>query len=128
MGFIFYNKSSRFFEGLIPNLDGGIKKVGVFVNASAEEIKKQMANHKLDLIQLHGSESPEFCKQFTSVEVIKVFAIDPKFDFNQIEAFENACNYFLFDTKGKHPGGNGYKFDWELLKNYTSQKPYFLRL
>ena len=60
------------------------------------------------------------------VEIIKVFSIKDTFDFAVIKEFEGVCDYFLFDTKGKLPGGNGTTFDWNLLKKYPSDKPFFL--
>ena len=57
LGFIFYEKSPRNFEDNIPNLPQSIKKVGVFVNASLEQIEEKVIHYKLDLIQLHGEES-----------------------------------------------------------------------
>ena len=60
------------------------------------------------------------------VEVIKAFSIQNDFDFSELKAYENSCDFFLFDTKGELPGGNGYCFDWSLLKAYPSKKPFFL--
>ena len=58
--------------------------------------------------------------------MIKVFSIKDEFNFDVLQPYEKACDYFLFDTKGKLPGGNGYTFNWNVLKNYPSTKPYFL--
>lgn len=127
LGFIFYNKSPRNFEGEIPNLPKEIKKVGVFVNASSEEILQKAEQHNLDFIQLHGNESPEFCYEIqTKIPVIKAFSIDEDFDFGTLNEYQNSCDYFLFDTKGKNHGGNGITFDWSLLDNYKLDKKYFL--
>ena len=128
LGFIFYDKSSRYFDGEIPELPKSIKKVGVFVNATLEEVISKIEKYDLDIIQLHGSETPEFCKklQQVPVEIIKVFSVNDEFSFDVIKPFESACNYFLFDTEGKLPGGNGTTFNWEILKKYTSNKPFFL--
>ncbi|WP_455708998.1 phosphoribosylanthranilate isomerase [Flavobacterium johnsoniae] len=60
------------------------------------------------------------------IEIIKVFSADENFDFEIIKPFEPFCDYFLFDTKGKLPGGNGTTFDWSILKKYNSKKPFFL--
>ncbi|HBK70580.1 MAG TPA: N-(5'-phosphoribosyl)anthranilate isomerase, partial [Flavobacteriaceae bacterium] len=69
----------------------------------------------------------ETLKQVQSdVKIIKVFSIKDEFDFSVLKPYESVCDYFLFDTKGKNPGGNGYTFNWEVLKNYPSTKPYFL--
>lgn len=140
LGFIFYEKSTRFFDGTIPDLPKSIKKVGVFVNATLEEILEKVKKHSLDAIQLHGEESPEFCDALChavpkaigigstshKIEIIKVFSIKDDFNFETIKPYESVCDFFLFDTKGKLPGGNGYTFNWNVLKQYPSTKPYFL--
>ncbi len=149
LGFIFWGKSARFFEGEMPSIPDNIKKVGVFVDASLEDVLKTIQKFNLDAVQLHGQESPEFCnlirKQFAnisdvalsgvemslpskvkSLEIIKVFSIKDDFDFSVLKPFETVCDYFLFDTKGKLPGGNGYAFNWKILEHYPSTKPYFL--
>jgi phosphoribosylanthranilate isomerase len=77
---------------------------------------------------LHGEESPEFCKslQTHKIEVIKVFSIKKEFNFEVLSSYETVCDFYLFDTKGPLAGGNGYCFDWSVLKDYPSTKPYFL--
>ncbi|MGB6152213.1 MAG: phosphoribosylanthranilate isomerase, partial [Pricia sp.] len=62
----------------------------------------------------------------TNLKIIKVFSVKDSFDFSILKPYEEVCDYYLFDTKGKLPGGNGYTFDWSLLKDYPSTKPYFL--
>ena len=128
LGFIFYNKSARFIQDNIPQVPNTIKKVGVFVDADLSDVIDKINKYKLQTVQLHGKESPEFCKSLQSkdVEVIKVFSIKDKFNFEVLKPYEKVCDYFLFDTKGKLPGGNGYTFDWNVLKNYSSTKPFFL--
>lgn len=129
LGFIFWGKSSRNFHlKELPKLDASIKKVGVFVNATLEEIQEKITNFHLNAVQLHGNESVDFCKSLKklNIETIKAFSVDNDFDFSQLKAYENAVDYFLFDTKGKLPGGNGTTFDWHLLENYTLEKPFFL--
>ena len=128
MGFIFYEKSARNFENTIPILPNFIKKVGVFVNASLEEIVEKVTKYQLDLVQLHGDESPEFCHllQLNKFKVIKAFSIDNQFIFSRLNNYINFCDYFLFDTKGTNYGGNGITFDWSVLENYHLDKPYFL--
>lgn len=131
MGFIFWEKSARYFDGTMPELPKSIKKTGVFVNESIPVILKKTEKYNLQAIQLHGHESPEFCSELktklvASIEIIKVFSADENFDFSVLKPFEAVCDYFLFDTKGKLPGGNGTTFDWQILKNYSSTKPFFL--
>jgi len=134
LGFIFYDKSMRSFDGVIPELSENIKKVGVFVDAAINEIIEKVNFYNLQVVQLHGNESPTFCKvlgaELTSVahqiEIIKVFSIKDEFNFEILKPYEAVCHYYLFDTKGKLPGGNGYTFNWKVLENYSSTKPYFL--
>lgn len=128
MGFIFWKKSLRFFDGQIPALPKSIKKVGVFVNASLEEIILKINKYDLDVIQLHGDETASFCQQIQhqNIEIIKVFSVDDHFNFEILNPFESVCDYFLFDTKGQNPGGNGITFNWEILKKYHSIKPFFI--
>lgn len=139
LGFIFYEKSPRNFEGEIPEIDPNIKKTGVFVNASVNFIIAKVEKYKFQAIQLHGNETPEFCaelkvalnetrsyKNSASTEIIKVFSIKDEFDFNRLKPFEGKVDYFLFDSKGKNKGGNGITFNWEVLKDYPSFTPFFL--
>lgn len=148
LGFIFYEKSARCFNTSIPNISETIKKTGVFVNETVDFVLEQIQKHNLQAVQLHGEESPEYCKTLRrchseliseshqenlkqvqvdkSLEIIKVFSIKDEFNFDVLEPFETACDYFLFDTKGKLPGGNGYTFDWNVLNEYPSTKPFFL--
>jgi phosphoribosylanthranilate isomerase len=135
LGFIFWRKSSRFFDGTIPNLPKSIHKVGVFVNATVEEILEKVNRYELQIIQLHGNETVTFCDELRSptdkidevqIKIIKAFSIDSEFDFTKLNEYETVCDYFLFDTKGKLPGGNGTAFDWNLLTKYNLSKPYFL--
>lgn len=132
MGFIFWDKSARYFDGVIPQLPKSIKKVGVFVNETAEIILAKAQKYDLQAIQLHGQESVAFCQDLrenlkqVQIEIIKVFSVDAAFDFEVLKPFETVCDYFLFDTKGKLPGGNGTTFDWKVLEKYPSSKPFFL--
>lgn len=128
LGFIFWGKSPRFFDDVIPELPDSIQKVGVFVNASLDEIQSKIKQHELNIIQLHGNETVDFCSNLKQddIPIIKVFNIDEAFDFTALQPFEHVCDYFLFDTKGKLPGGNGTTFNWELLKKHDFKKPLFL--
>lgn len=142
LGFIFWEPSKRYFKGAIPNISSDIRKIGVFVDSSLEEILGKIKLNNLYAVQLHGKESPEFCYDLkmadlvstsigrhgkrNQIKIIKVFSADNTFDFDQLKGYEEVCDYYLFDTKGKLPGGNGYAFDWKILENYPSSKPYFL--
>ena len=123
MGFIFYEKSKRFFNQPEINLNNKVKRVGVFVNENIQEIKNKIKKYKLDYVQLHGEENVNFCNSLQPfVKIIKVFKIDYNFNFKKTEEFEEVCDYFLFDTKSQLHGGSGKKFDWDLLKNYNCKK------
>ncbi len=127
MGFIFYEKSKRFFNLPEINLNNKVKRVGVFVNENIQEIKNKIKKYKLDYVQLHGEENVNFCNSLQPfVKIIKVFKIDYNFNFKKTEEFEEVCDYFLFDTKSQLHGGSGKKFDWNLLKNYNCKKDFFL--
>ena len=132
MGFIFWEPSKRYFEGAIPELPESIKKVGVFVDEDKRVILEKVNTYQLQAVQLHGRETPNFCKNLKEklapmkIDVIKVFSVQNDFDFSTLKGYDASCDSFLFDTKGKLPGGNGYAFDWKVLENYPSTKPYFL--
>jgi len=133
MGFIFYEKSKRFVgedfdDQLILSIPNTIKKTGVFVNAELAYIKQKVNKHQLDAVQLHGDETPELCKQLgeLGVQIIKVFSVGAFFDFSVVLPFGECADFYLFDTKGKERGGNGFTFDWDKLDFYTADKPFFL--
>ena len=129
LGFIFYAGSPRDFNGEIPTLPNNIQKVGVFVDAEIAFAKAKIEQYNLDILQLHGSESPAYIQELqqqTDVKIWKVFAIKDAFDFNRLIPYENLVDAFLFDTKGAQKGGNGYTFDWSVLKDYSSKTPFVL--
>ncbi len=131
MGFIFYEKSKRFVGNSfsIPNgFSSSIKRVGVFVNEKTDTILKLVSKYKLDFIQLHGDETIENCKVLkeNKIGVIKVFSIDDGFDFAKTKSYQSFVDFFLFDTKSESYGGSGKSFDWNLLKKYDQQIPFFL--
>jgi phosphoribosylanthranilate isomerase len=133
MGFIFYAKSKRDVAGslaidLLHSFPNTTEKVGVFVNAEFDFVKGKVKQFNLDMVQLHGDETPEYCFDLRSngVKVMKVFSVGNSFDFNQLEAFKPYVDFFLFDTKGKERGGNGALFDWSILKAYDQEIPFFL--
>lgn len=134
LGFIFYENSVRnYTESTIISLPNTIKKVGVFVNERPEKIIKTIQKYELDMIQLHGKETKNYCLDLKSqiiknqldIEIIKSFSVDDYFVFQTLNDY-HMVDYFLFDTKGKLFGGNGTKFNWEILTKYKLTKPYFL--
>lgn len=129
IGFIFYDKSKRFVADF-PQIEipSTTKKVGVFVDETIEEIIEKANQHNLDFVQLHGNETPEFCSTLAAknIKIIKAFSVDENFDFSATKPFEKHVSLFLFDTKGNNYGGNGVKFNWELLQNYLGKTPFLL--
>lgn len=131
VGFILYPKSKRFLGmeyELTVDIPPSIKKVGVFVNALIDDVFFWVNRLNLDLLQLHGDEPVEYCKELQKLKIpmIKAFGIDESFDFSILAKYESYCEYFLFDTKTAALGGSGKHFNWDLLKGYTSNKPFFL--
>src|SRR6218665_3128179 len=133
IGFIFYDKSPRFVGNtldvdLIQSIPREIRKVGVFVNATVDYILQNVRKYNLQYVQLHGNETPDFCKslRLKGVNIIKAFRLDESFIFSQLNNYKPHVDFFLFDAKGEGYGGNGISFDWNILKKYDNQKPYFL--
>ncbi|MEN8122689.1 MAG: phosphoribosylanthranilate isomerase [Bacteroidota bacterium] len=132
IGFIFYDKSKRFVDNDLDisclSIPESIKKTGVFVNSSINDVTEKVKKYKLDLVQLHGNESPEFCMELknSGIKITKAFQMDEDFYFDILSDYESVCDYFLFDTKTKQYGGSGNKFDWQLLEKYNNEKPFFL--
>jgi phosphoribosylanthranilate isomerase len=131
-GFIFYQKSPRFVGDKISGTDlkafAGIQKVGVFVNETADRILQVVSDYGLHAVQLHGDETPEFCKAlFAEITVIKAFRVKGDENLAALLApYEDYVDYFLFDTKAQEYGGTGKKFDWSVLEQAHINKPYFL--
>lgn len=133
LGFIFYPNSKRFvgdgFELLdSEQLTDDIKKVGVFVNESNDAIERIVKQYNINIIQLHGNESPHQCQDLKEkgYSVVKVFSIADDFDYSVLKDYETVTDYFLFDTKTTDYGGSGNPFNWQLLNQYSLSKPFFL--
>lgn len=134
-GLIFYKDSPRYVGDKIAkedlkNSDFDLKKVGVFVNADYDEIMQVVEDYGLDVVQLHGDESPELCEELSEeVEVIKAFKVGKtKMSIDEMVAdYDEVCDFYLFDTASDEViGGSGEKFDWKLLSDSKIEKPFFL--
>jgi phosphoribosylanthranilate isomerase len=132
-GFIFYPGSPRFVgdcgeEMLCKLLNTPKFRTGVFVDTIPAEIIRTAMKYKLTHIQLHGRETPDECDEIgrKGFKVIKSFSVHPDFDFSVCNSFARKCDFFLFDTKGKLPGGTGEKFNWHILNSYHLPVPFFL--
>ena len=134
LGFIFYEPSPRFMANTLSPTDlsaipENIQKVGVFVNASTDYMLEMSEQYGLDLLQLHGQESLAQCQTLhqQGQRLIKVFSLgSADFDFTTLETYQPYVDFFLFDTQGKQPGGNGVAFDWQQLAQYRLKTPFFL--
>jgi phosphoribosylanthranilate isomerase len=133
MGFIFYFKSSRFVEMMVFYVaqrlkSQGIEPVAVFVNPSPAYVMHIHDKYGFTYIQLHGRETPQMCSELKEkgFHIIKAFSIAEASDLETIKAYEDSCDYFLFDTKSNLHGGSGKQFDWEILSSYQGETPFFL--
>ena len=135
-GMIFYPKSPRnisikdadFLQKKSENLN--INGVGVFVNKNINEIEDIIKTIRLKYVQLHGSEDETYIKNLkkNEIKIIKSISISNKYDLRNIHNY-NSADYFLFDYKpmaNELPGGNSKSFDWDILKNLKTDKPWFL--
>ncbi len=132
-GFIFYPKSPRYVFKHVPateikKIKGHINKVGVFVNAYADDILKTVDDCGLYLVQLHGDETPRECEKISSyVTTVKAFRLSESDNILwKIKDYQDVVDMFLFDTEGAGYGGTGKKFNWEVLKGLNIRKPFFL--
>ena len=130
-GLIFYQKSPRFVElsqePVLKQKLTDVKKVGVFVNADKDYVLGKVSEYNLDLVQLHGNESPELCSEIRkSLPVIKAFGISSESDLQSAEKYAQYVDYLLFDTKTKGYGGSGVKFDWQMLQNVNISQKFLL--
>jgi phosphoribosylanthranilate isomerase len=134
-GMIFVKDSPRYVgESLdkeaLKNADFDLKKVGVFKNPEMIDVLDAIDDYGLDVVQLHGDESPEMCEDLSSeVEVIKVFNLKGDEDIDALVAdYDAVCDYYLFDTKTAdgETGGTGKKFDWKILTKAKIEKPFFI--
>lgn len=134
-GLIFYPESPRYVGDKlsgkdVKKADFDLRKVGVFVNPELIDVLDAIDEYGLDVVQLHGDESPEMCDDLsTEVEVIKAFRITGNEDIDELVApYDAVCDYYLFDTGGLKEsfGGTGQQFDWNILSKAKIEKPFFL--
>lgn len=131
MGLIFYSKSPRFVseEKASELKEIPVKKVGVFVNETEDEILRKVEEFGLSAIQLHGNESPDFVKNLsekTDCQLWKVISVGAEVDWKNLEAYLPFVSKFLFDTATAVHGGSGRKFDWKILETYPFDKGFLL--
>lgn len=136
LGYIFYGPSPRF-AGSADYIDNavlpleGIIKTGVFVDEKQQEVIRLQQLMGFGAIQLHGKETPAYCRELRAmlpvhVQLIKAFGIQAEFDFPALELYAPEVDFFLFDTSTSMKGGSGQTFNWKLLDNYILDVPYWL--
>jgi phosphoribosylanthranilate isomerase len=133
MGFIFYPKSPRFAGELLnPDilsiLPHSIAKAGVFVNADYKTISETIKKYSLEIVQLHGTESPDLCLRLkeNGIRVIKAFNLNENTESIPFSQYIDCTDYFLFDSFASDWGGSGQKFDWKKVNDYDLGHPFFL--
>lgn len=152
MGFIFYPKSLRYVRqissnaGIIPDYSslkekataddaGRIRRVGVFVDDMPQNIVTRVFNYHLDIVQLHGSESPVMIDNLRrtldpdirkGIKIMKAISVKSDDDILKCKDYEGHVDYFLFDTKTPLKGGSGEQFDWSVLQSYDGATPFLL--
>lgn len=131
-GYVFHAASKRYAGGE-EFRDMGLfavngHRTGIFVDAESDHIKTIGRHCRLSHIQLHGNEPPSCCQDLkaSGLRVIKSFRVDEDFDFETCSKYNSVCDFFLFDTSGELPGGNGEKFNWDILDRYRGAVPFFL--
>jgi phosphoribosylanthranilate isomerase len=133
MGFIFYHRSVRYVGSkpdpeLFLAVPRGVRKTAVFVNEHYEKMIELTGKYGIEVLQLHGMESPETCRalRIHGKTVIKVFPGDQLENERLLSDYSGAADYFLFDTPVKSHGGSGRKFDWSALNRLSSDVSFFL--
>ena len=133
IGHIFWEHSSRYLDRAAAEAAGQItlkaKRIGVFVDATTDELMSQIEQYRLDGVQLHGNESAtalaQLRQRFDGL-IFKAFSIAEHFDFRRTEAYSEHIDLFVFDAAGRLPGGNGHTFNWKLLESYQGTRPFLL--
>lgn len=138
VGFVFFRRSPRYVTleqagELTGMVERGIKVVGLFVNPTDAELEQTLGMARLDMIQLHGAETPERVREVrktTGLQVIKALGVSSARDVVEAGAYEGAADWLMFDAKppkdATRPGGNAVAFDWPVMKTYTGQLPWLL--
>lgn len=138
LGFVFFpasprNLSAEQAEALLHNVPSGIDRVGVFVDPETDFLDKILARARLDLLQLHGDETPERCRAISiyfGLPIIKAIKVSSKADLKAAKAYEDAVDWLMFDAKppkdATRPGGNAASFDWSIMQGAKFNRPWLL--
>lgn len=127
-GFIFHSSSPRFADAVPEYMPALSLRVGVFVNSDTEYILYKVREFGLNLVQLHGNESPEQCRAIRSkgIDIIKTFSLKAADADTLTAPYDGLCRYYLFDTPCAAYGGSGKTFDWKLTDSYHGKTPFLL--
>jgi phosphoribosylanthranilate isomerase len=138
VGFVFFRRSPRFVTleqaaALAALVTREVKAVGLFVDPTDADLESVLAHVHLDMIQLHGKETPARVDQvraLTGLPVMKAIGVETERDVMTAQAYENHADWLLFDAKAPkdatRPGGNAVSFNWTILKSYTGKTPWML--
>lgn len=137
IGFVFYPPSPRHVQIDIAKelslmLPTGVRGVGLFVDPTDEQLEKVLGKVQLDMIQLHGHETPERVQEIKDrymMPIIKAFPVRDAKDILHVEKYGSVADWYLFDAKSSDPdmpGGTGHSFDWSLLRDHSFDKPWML--
>ncbi|MCC6221391.1 MAG: phosphoribosylanthranilate isomerase [Deltaproteobacteria bacterium] len=135
MGFIFYPESSRYCGAVLDpevvrQIAFSVGTVGVFVGDELEKVIDTVTHFGMNMVQLHGAETPEYCENLKLAKpelgLIKAFGIDGDEIPPSVSDYADVADYFLFDTRTASVGGSGKKFDWDVLRSYRGETPFFL--
>ncbi|MCM1313217.1 MAG: phosphoribosylanthranilate isomerase [Bacteroides sp.] len=130
-GFIFYPRSLRHITSRPSFLPAKAKRVGVFVNEQIQNILQKVSEFRLDIIQLHGNETPDFCMELkgslpNDIQIMKAIQIEKEEDVNISSNYRECTDYILFETKCHTYGGSGRQFNWQWLQSYKGPQPFIL--
>lgn len=137
LGLIFWPRSSRYVAERPAYLPARCKRVGVFVDATVEDVVQHTEDYALDVVQLHGHESPDYIRALRAAcsvdsgipaapAIVKAISVSTRADIATHRAYDGLVDYFLFDTKCKTVGGSGEQFDWTVLADYVGESPFLL--
>ncbi len=138
VGFVLVEKSKRFInlkklELLSKIVSKPLKSVALLADPSDDLLEKLLSKSKVDYIQLHGAESPERVEEIakiTKVPLIKAIGVEKNSDLLNIRYYERFADYMLLDSKikdsGPLKGGRGISFNWNIIKGFNFNKPWFL--
>jgi phosphoribosylanthranilate isomerase len=138
LGFVFFpasprNLSAEQAEALLHNVPSGIDRVGVFVDPETDFLDRILARARLDLLQLHGDETPERCRAISiyfGLPIIKAIKVSSKADLKAAKAYEDAVDWLMFDAAppkdATRPGGNAASFDWSIMQGAKFNRPWLL--